>query len=79
MKAIEYAQAIYDAKEKVTVPRVREALERRGHLKLMPQIYREYEKLLLRRSRLLAHQKTTPTKERTRVLLELYKKLIATK
>ncbi len=78
MKAAEYAQAIYDAGEKVSVKHVREALARRGHIKLMPQIYREYEKLLLRRDRLEKHQKITPTQERTRILLELYKKLIAT-
>ncbi len=78
MKAAEYAQAIYDAGEKVSVKHVREALTRRGHIKLMPQIYREYEKLLLRRDRLEKHQKITPTQERTRILLELYKKLIAT-
>lgn len=78
MKATEYAQAIYNAGEKVSVKHVREALSRRGHLKLMPQIYREYEKLLLHRDRLLSHQKVTPTQERTRILLELYKKLIAT-
>ncbi len=78
MKAAEYAQAIYDAGEKVSVKHVREALTRRGHIKLMPQIYREYEKLLLRRDRLEKHKKITPTQERTRILLELYKKLIAT-
>lgn len=79
MKSVEYAQAIYDAGSHASMARVREALQRRGHTKLMPQIYREYEKLLLHRDRLAAHQKVTPAQERTRVLLELYRKLINTR
>lgn len=79
MNAAEYAKAIYDAGDRASMGRVRDALERRGHTKLMPQIYREYEKLLLRRDRLAAHEKVTPVQERTRVLLELYRKLINTR
>ncbi len=53
------------------------ALKRRGHEKLLPHIFAEYEKLDEGRTRAAAARKITPERERTRVLFELYKKLIA--
>ena len=54
-----------------------EALTRRGHQKLLPRILTAYEILELRRVRAVEHAKVTPEKERNRVLLELYKKLVS--
>lgn len=57
---------------------LRQALERRGHIKLLPQIFSEYKKLDTARERAELHGKVTPESERTRVLLELYRKLTTT-
>jgi len=46
--------------------------------KMLPAIYAEYQKLALHSERLAMHSESTPERERTRVLLELYRKLIAT-
>lgn len=75
MLATTYAKALYELKDKATTKGLRALLERHGHTKLMPQIYREYQKLLLQEQRLRAHKKVTPERERTRVLLELYRTL----
>lgn len=52
------------------------ALKRRGHLALLPRIAAEYEKLLERESRSDRYKKVTQESEQTRVLLELYQKLV---
>lgn len=75
MIAQDYAKALFEL-EKPSLPRLREALMRRGHLKLMPRIFAEYQKLLLQKERHKVHAKITPERERTRMLLELYKKMI---
>lgn len=46
--------------------------------KMLPEIYAEYQKLVLHSERRKLHLASTPERERTRVLLELYRKLIAT-
>ena len=80
-----YAQAIYNAQAEHTTAaqaffaRVREALARRGHEKLLPRIASEYEKLLLRDARREAHEEITPEGERARVLLQLYRKLVTSR
>ncbi len=77
-----YARALYTAqgsgKPDVLFKNLKSALARRGHLKLLPNIFAEYKKLHLHAARLKTF--TTPTKEseRTRVLLELYRKLVST-
>lgn len=76
MIASDYAKALYQLGERATMQNLRAALERRGHTKLLPQIYAEYQKLVLADRRLREHKKVTPERERTRILLELYKKLI---
>ena len=54
------------------------ALRRRGHEGLLRTIFSEYELLALKEKRLKMHARVTPEKERTRVLLQLYKKLTTT-
>jgi hypothetical protein len=54
---------------------LRASLAARGYEKLLPNIYNEYQKLLLRDERLQDYKKATPEKERTRILLELYRTL----
>jgi len=48
---------------------------RRGHQKLLRQIHSEYQKITLHEERILKYGTTTPHKERTRILLELYRTL----
>ena len=80
--AHQYAKALQRALEehprkKVTYLRsLREALKRRGHGKLLPRIFSEYQMLELKNKRMILHSSSTLQKERTRVLLELYHKLI---
>jgi hypothetical protein len=77
MIAADYAKALYEAGGTAAHLRnLRAALKRRGHEKLLPQIFAEYKKLALGAGRLAKHKEVTPEKERTRILLELYKKLI---
>jgi hypothetical protein len=80
--ATQYAQALYELAEQkpaeavAFLERLREILARRGHQRLLPRIYTEYEHLLQRKSRLELHRKVTPEQERTRQLVELYRRLI---
>jgi hypothetical protein len=53
-------------------------LKRRGHQKLLPKIFSEYQKLQLAKERIAQHKTLTPQQERTRQLLELYRKLTQT-
>ena len=73
MIATDYAKALYQLGDRAKLTNLREALRRRGHEKLMPQIYTEYQKLILKDKRMALHTKTTPERERTRTLLDLYK------
>ena len=82
--AAEYAKALYALVEKnkeggkAYLKNLRQALERRGHIKLLPQIFSEYKKLAMAHDRTELHKKITPENERTRMLLELYRKMTAT-
>jgi F0F1-type ATP synthase delta subunit len=82
--ATSYAKALFEvtSKDEVKASEVlknlREALRRRGHEKLLPRIYSEFEKLQIKENRLTEHKKVTPEAARTRMLLELYQKLIST-
>ncbi len=77
----QYAKALYelvdknDKDGKIYLKNLRQALERRGHIKLLSQIFSEYKKLALASERTELHKKITPEKERKRVLLELYRRL----
>lgn len=81
--ASQYAKALYSlVKEnpktgKEFLVGLRVALKRRGHEKLLPQIFTEYKKLEIAGERSRKAQEVTPERERTRILFELYKKLIA--
>jgi len=72
--ASQYARALFDSKSK-DLKNLRAVLMRRGHDKLLPRIYTEYQKLEIQKNRREAAQKVTPAQERTRILLDLYKKL----
>ena len=77
-----YAHALYETQSKEpkkVLDVLRQTLRARGHEKLLPKIYSEYEKLQVRAKRLAMHKTVTPERERTRVLLELYNKLVAAK
>jgi F0F1-type ATP synthase delta subunit len=82
--ATSYAKALFEVAKRDTTsaPEVfknlRESLRRRGHEKLLPRIYSEFEKLELGEERLKEYKKISPEAERTRTLLELYRKLIST-
>jgi hypothetical protein len=73
--ATQYAKALYELGDRANIKNLRAALSRRGHVKLMPLIFAEYQKLLQGDARLKMHNTTTPEKERTHTLLQLYKKL----
>lgn len=78
--AAQYAKALYisEGPEKARLAGLRTALERRGHERLLPSIFGEYERLVERDRRLTKYKETSPEQEQTRILLELYKKLVDT-
>ncbi|MBY0473124.1 hypothetical protein K2Q00_02445 [Patescibacteria group bacterium] len=53
-------------------------LKRRGHQRLLPRIFSEYQRLELSKQRSEKQQEVTEESERTRILLELYRKLTKT-
>lgn len=55
------------------------ALERRGHQKLLSTVLSEYQKLETAAARRAMYERVTPEMERTRVLMQLYRKLTAPK
>ncbi|HEX8994033.1 MAG TPA: hypothetical protein VF803_02145 [Candidatus Paceibacterota bacterium] len=77
-----YAHALFElsAKEpergETYVRNLVSTLKRRGHSKLLPRIFAEYQKLALKKERVALHTRVTPEKERTRILLELYRTLL---
>ncbi len=81
--ATQYARALHQLVSEqprsgsVYIKGLSEALAKRGHQKLLPQIMREYEKLAVMGERVERSRSVTPERERTRVLFELYKKLVA--
>jgi hypothetical protein len=80
--AAAYAKAIYDLDKtkfsKTHFTNLHKALESRGHSKLLPAILSEYEKLELAAERSKTRSTITPESERTRTLLELYRRLVST-
>ncbi len=75
-----YAQALYkvDTTKNPTeiLKAIKAALAKRGHTSLLPRIFREFEKLHLKQARTEQYKTVTQESERTRVLIELYKKLV---
>ncbi len=80
-----YATALYElaakdpSKSATYLKNLRASLASRGHEKLLPRIWSEYQKLVLKQRRVEKHREITPEMERTDKLLQLYRKLIATK
>ncbi|HEV8666876.1 MAG TPA: hypothetical protein VN665_03465 [Candidatus Paceibacterota bacterium] len=79
--AAAYAKAIYDLDKakfsKEYFANLKNALESRGHRKLLPAILSEYEKLELAAERSKTRSAITPESERNRQLLELYRRLVS--
>lgn len=76
MLARDYAQGVYELGGKPEhLAGLKKVLERRGHLKLLPQILAEYQKLLEHDARIARHKEETPEQAQTRILLELYRTL----
>lgn len=76
MIAADYAKALYESDvDKSDLPKLRTLLRRRGHEKLLPLIFKEYEKLALAAQRRERMARVTPAQERTRILLQLYRRL----
>lgn len=79
----QYARALRESvkanpsRAKEYLANLRRALERRGHEKLLPRVLASYEKLQLREERAEAQEPSGETL-RTRALLSLYRRLIAT-
>jgi len=80
----DYARALHELVSKEPgkggeyMKNLREALRRRGHEKLLPRIFSDYQTLEIKDARSARHKEITPQQERTRILLELYRKLITT-
>ena len=70
----QYARALFEAK-KPNVEKLKEVLKRRRHEKLLPQIWSEYQKLMLAAERKKKFTAVTPEREQRRILFEMYKKL----
>ena len=78
--AQQYAQALFSVEgtqARAAAARARELLASRGHLKLLPRVVAEYEKLALMAKRRELRKAPSPETERTRILLQLYRKLVA--
>ena len=83
--AIQYAKALQalvqknPSSSKDYIHNLRASLAKRGHEKLLPRILNEYEKLETHDQRMMNYKEMTPEMKRTSTLLELYKRLVATK
>ena len=55
---------------------MRAMLEKKGHQKLMPRIFGAYRSHIEKNERTTTYAQISPERERTRVLLELYRTLI---
>ena len=75
----QYAKALYETKAPgaKALKNLGVALRRRGHHKLLPRVYAEYQKLLLRESRRTRAQSPNQRQRQTKILVELYRRLIS--
>ncbi|HVY72450.1 MAG TPA: hypothetical protein VG984_00125, partial [Candidatus Paceibacterota bacterium] len=80
--ARDYARALFALIEKkpksasVYLTNLDQVLKRRGHQKLLPRVFSEYQKLQLAKERTDSYKNPNKEQEQTRILLELYRKLI---
>ena len=79
----QYAHALHElvsknpAKSDDYVKGLKHTLQKKGHQKLTPQIFSQYKQIIEIENRSQKYSQTTPQQERTRVLLELYRTLVA--
>jgi hypothetical protein len=73
--AAQYAKALSQI-EQPSLKNLRSSLESSGRIALLPRIFAEYQKILLKRQRSKQYAKVTPEGERTRILLDLYRTLV---
>jgi F0F1-type ATP synthase delta subunit len=79
-----YAKALFakmsedPGRSKEYLANLKKSVAARGYERLLPSILNEYQKLELREKRSSNRAKITPESERTRILLELYRKLVST-
>lgn len=78
-KALESLVETHPDKGRQYIKNLRASLMLRGHEKLLPRILSEYQKLDVKRKRVERHRAITPEMQQTDRLLQLYRKLIATK
>jgi len=81
--AASYAKALFELVEAAPhkgseyLTNLKASLKSRGHQKLLPRIFSEYQKLEIQKERSAAYKKVTPELVHTAALVELYRKLIA--
>lgn len=75
-KALRALIEVHPRRGKTYLKNLHAALASRGHEKLLPRIFSEYERLLLKERRGVHYRTVNPERERTKVLLELYRKLV---
>jgi hypothetical protein len=73
--AAQYAKALSEI-EQPSLKNLEASLKASGRQTLLPRIFAEYQKLLLKRERSKQYAQITPEGERTRVLLDLYRELV---
>jgi hypothetical protein len=82
--AANYARALYDIIENnpktaaTYLHNLDGVLKLRGHQRLLPRIFKEYQRLELAKERSEKQQVVTEEQEQTRILLDLYRKLTQT-
>lgn len=78
----QYAVALYDLvlahpeKSEEYLANLKKTLTQKGHQKLMTRIFAEYQTIIEKKERSKTYAVVTPEGERTRVLVELYRRLI---
>ena len=73
--AAQYAKALSES-ERPKLENLLQSLKAHGRTALLPRIFAEYQKLLLKRERSKQYAQVTPEGERIRVLLDLYRALV---
>ncbi|MEI7719983.1 MAG: hypothetical protein WCI89_02110 [bacterium] len=80
----QYAHALHDLvstapeHSRTYLTGLMQTLKKKGHIKLAPQILVQYQQIIETKKRSEKYTHVTEESERTRVLLELYRKLVAT-
>lgn len=78
----QYAKALYELVQKDPpqaskyLENLKMTLNAKGHQKLISGIFAEYQRIEEQKKRLGTYAQTSPAEDRTRILLELYRKLV---